>query len=242
MRAALNRWCAWAPGIEAEADWLRWAAAPAELTGRGTPDLSFVPALQRRRLDPLARSMLHVAARCAGDALASLPSVFASRHGPIDTTVALLVDLAVGTALSPTRFSHSVHNTQHGLFSIWARNTEPACTVSARSETFVSGFVEALALAHRARADRVLLVVGDIALPEPFDGWQEEPHGGYALALLLEPDGAGPAVSLSATEAPSRPCGWPPALEFLRWWIREEPSLRIAGTRRSWEWTREDAG
>lgn len=245
MRAALTRWCAWTAGLASASDWHRWAEAPEPLTAVGVPDLSFLPSLQRRRFDPLARLMVHVARECAQQDVDMLPTVFASRHGPIDTTVGLLADLAAATPISPTKFSHSVHNTQQGLFSIWAANRAASSSVSARSETFVSGFVEALALAQRARADRVLLVVGDIPLPAPLDVTSGERHGGYALALLLEPHRRAPVASLSlagdgATAIASIP--WPPALEFLRWWIRGEPVLLMEGNDRTWQWSRDDIG
>ena len=52
-------------------------------------------------------------------------------------------------SLSPARFSHSVHNTQVGLFSIWARNPLPSVSVAAGAETFAHGFLEAVGRLQR---------------------------------------------------------------------------------------------
>jgi hypothetical protein len=58
--------------------------------------------------------------------------------------------------------------------------------VSARESTFAEGFVEALALMHRARRSEALLVTGDIALPGELAALSDERHGGYAVALRLD--------------------------------------------------------
>ena len=63
--------------------------------------------------------MLKVAFGCAGpELLLALPTVFASRHGDTTTTIELLECLAREKPVSANQFSHSVHNTQAGLFTI----------------------------------------------------------------------------------------------------------------------------
>jgi hypothetical protein len=244
MELRVEAWCAWSSDVPDEAAWRAWAQRPRALVASGVPEARFLPPLQRRRCDALARMMLHVSHGCGdADALAGLPVVFASRHGPIDTTVGLLADLAATRPLSPTRFSHSVHNTQLGLFSIWTGNAEPASAVSARENTFAEGFVEALALLQRTRRSEVLLVTGDIALPEELAPVAEERHGGYAVALRLgrEPAGVPLRFELGAApgDAPAR--DWPDAAEFVRWLLSDDPALRIARGGRSWTWSRRAA-
>ena len=124
----IARWEAWSPGLADTAAWSAWAREPRALACEGAPDLRFMPPLERRRCDQLSRMMLDVAHRCSSDTAAdALPCVFASRHGSICTTAELLEQLALDAQISPASFSHSVHNTQLGLFSIFARNPAPRC-------------------------------------------------------------------------------------------------------------------
>jgi len=242
IRVGVDRWAAWTHGVGDEAAWRAWSQHPSAPQRGDPPDVSFIPALQRRRCDPLARAMLAVANQCGTpEQLASIPTVFASRHGGLGTTIAMLRDIAESRPVSPTRFSHSVHNTQAGLFSIWAGNRAASVTVSARQESFVQGYVEALCLLHRSDAGRVLYVMGDESIPEELAALHDECAGGYAVALLLTRHGGGPALGLDREPdeggaAPER--AWPDALEFVRWWLGDEPSLAIHRSGVRWLWSR----
>lgn len=241
MKVRIGAWCAWTADVADADGWRAWARSPRPLLEIGVPDLPFLPPMQRRRCDALARLMLAVShGCCAAEQLADVPVVFASRHGPIDTTVGLLAELAAHRPLSPTRFSHSVHNTQHGLFSIWTGNQRPASAVSARENTFAAGFVEALASMHRTRQPEVLLVTGDVALPEALAPVADERHGGYAVALLLGTSDRGTPIefSLGTANGDASKRAWPDAVEFVRWLLSAEPALRIERGGRSSTWLR----
>jgi hypothetical protein len=243
-RVALARWAAWAPGIETPEDWSAWAREPRALSARGAPPVRFLPAMARRRCDEHSRALLQVAHDCCeADLRGEVACVFASRHGSFATTVSLLEDLAGDAALSPTRFSHSVHNTQAGLFSIWARNRQPSTALAARGETFAHGFLEATCLLQREPERPVLLVVGDEPVPAPLEPVADESHGSYALALRLGPGGspsldlrleapAGPALEPERTR--TRGSAWPAALEFLRWWLSDAATLRLPSRLHTW--------
>jgi hypothetical protein len=185
--------------------------------------------------------MLHAAYAAAGsDGVASLPTVFASRYGELALTVALLESLARSEPLTAARFTHSIHNTQIGLFSIAARNRGMATAVSAGPDTFPYAIVEALALLERCgRRGGVLVVVADEPVPATFDVFDREPAGPYALALVLEPGGSGHRVGLvqAAGDAVARRPPWPQAIEFLRWLLSDEPSVTL-GVSRPWAWHR----
>jgi len=234
----IARWAAWAPGI-ADADaWREWARAPAPLGFEGQPAVSFLPPLMRRRCNLLSRMMLEVAVGCCAEARLSVPAcVFASRHGSVGTLVSLLEELAKHSPLSPAKFSHSVHNAQAGLFSIFAGNRAPSMSLAACEDTFAHGFLEALSALHRGRGEPVLFVVGDEPVPEPLGRLAEGQFGPYALALWLE---AGDAVTLELGSSGGEPAAraWPDALEFLRWWISAERELRLAHPPREWIWRR----
>ena len=77
----------------------------------------------RRRCTPLSRAMLTAAFGAVGAVAPSdVRTVFASRYGSINESVALLRNIARDERMSPARFTHTVHNAQSGLFSIAAGN------------------------------------------------------------------------------------------------------------------------
>jgi len=158
-------------------------------------------------------------------------------------TVSLLEALARREPVTASAFTHSVHNTQAGLFSIAAKNRQPTSALAGGANTFASAFIEALALMQRARGGGVLLVVGGEPLPPVLEKFQDEPAAAYALALVLAPSGDGPALRLASGRANvARPAlAWPQAMEFLRWLLSEEPSLTLgADHRHAWTWTRRE--
>src|SRR5688572_25941288 len=105
MRFSVETWSAYAPGV-AEPEWPAWARAPWPPRGDDVPPLAEMAPMQRRRVDRLGRMALQVAWRCQPDGDAC-PQVFASRHGDLGRTYAMLGDLARDEALSPTHFGLS---------------------------------------------------------------------------------------------------------------------------------------
>jgi len=196
--------------------------------------------------------MLAAAYGCAEAVdLSTVRSVFASRHGSINESVPLFHNIAHGERMSPSRFTHTVHNAQSGLFSIAAGNRMASSAMSARAETFACGFLEAATHLHREPARPVLLVVGDVALSETFAPLVEEPDAAYAVAVLLASSGEGTALKFDVRgedEAPPplRPVaeadavarGWPDAAEFVRWLHGSDAELVLRGSGRSWRWRR----
>ena len=185
--------------------------------------------------------MLHVAyAACDPGAVGALPTVFASRYGELALTLSLLDTLARSEPLTAAGFTHSIHNTQVGLFSIAAKNREMATALSAGANTFPCAVLEALALTERAGGGAALVVIADEPVPSAFEVFDDEPTGTYALALVIEGTAAGQRVGLTPpgrqTHSP-RPA-WPQAIEFLRWLLSEEPSLSLGGPC-PWTWHRQ---
>ena len=240
----IARWSAWMSGVETPEEWRAWLARPHCEPAAGAPSATELPPLLRRRCDALARTLLHVAGTCCDAALRSeVATVFASRQGPLAAVVENLETLAAGAPLSPTTFTHAVHNTQLGLFSIWARNRAPGSALAACEETFAHGFLEAALLALRTPARPVLLVAGDALSPEPLAALADPVRGAHALALLLTAEGPGERVrfGFSVAGALAADAGQPELpepLAFLRWWLGEEPTLRRVSGGRMWSWER----
>ena len=243
MRVAVERWSAWAPGLESAEAWRAWARSPAPLAGDGAPKLEFMPAMQRRRCDAASRLVLEVAhACCTAEQLAHVRVVVASRHGPFATMISLLDDLARGEPVSPTRFAHSVHNAPAGQLSIFARDASPSSSLAAGAESFAHGFLEALAFLQRDPSSPVLLVYADEPAPPPI-AELAPPGVPYACAFLLSAarHGAGLELALAGAASDEHPAtARPDALEFLRFLLAGAPSLRLAHAPRAWTWTRHD--
>jgi len=238
----VQKWAAWAPGLEDEPAWTGWCAQPRALGANGRPEAAFLPPLLRRRCSALTRIMLTVAFGCCDEQQRSqVGSVFGSRHGNINESIELLERLALGQPLSPTRFSHSVHNAQAGLFSIAAGNRRASSSIAAEADTFGCAFLEALGFLERAPTSPVLLVVADVPLSEAFAGLVDEPVASYGLGLLLASDGPGRRLAFGLEAGGEVPAGtgWPDAIEFLRWLESPEPRLALGGTRRRFVWARD---
>jgi hypothetical protein len=244
--AVVRRWCAWAPtqdgGVLASAaDWQGWARAPRALGAQGVPEVAFLPAGIRRRATRLTRLMLHAAFEATtAEERPLVRSVFASRHGAIHVAVEILAAIDRGEPASPLLFSHSVHNTQAGLFSIAAGNREASSSVAAEADSFAHGFLDALLHLERDPGRPVLLVMGDEPVPDPLLPLVDEPAAAYAVGLLLAREGEGAPLELrlEASRAPRKAREWPDALEFVRFLASGAPELVLESGRRCWRWER----
>jgi hypothetical protein len=239
--AVLRKWSAWAPGCEGAQAWREWCALPGPIARDGRPEASFLPALLRRRCTPLTRIMLTVAFDCCSEAeRAHVGSVFASRHGNINESIELLERLAQQLPLSPTRFSHSVHNAQAGLFSIAAGNRCASSSIAAEEDTFACGYLEALTFLERAPESSVLLVMADVPLAAAFAGLVDEPAASYGLALHLATRGPGTRLEFGLEPPAGAPprAAWPDALEFLRWLESPKPRLTLGTGPRRFVWAK----
>lgn len=238
---SLEHWSAWSPGCENEAAWRSWAAAPRALEREGRPAAKFLPPMLRRRCSPLARIMLEVAFDCTPPELRGrVRTVFASRHGNINESIDLLMRLCRLQPLSPTRFSHSVHNAQAGLYGIAAENRQPSSSIAAQEDTFACGYLEALTHLVREPERPVLLVVGDVPLAETFAEMVDEPVASYGVGLLLSGSGEGTKLEFAcgARNGDAAALAWPDGAEFLRWLLSGAERLELGSDRRCWSWTR----
>jgi hypothetical protein len=243
ITAVVRRWSAWSPGREDAAAWHAWARTPGPLEREGCPDVGFLPAMLRRRCSPLARIMLATAyASCPPERRAQVRTVFASRHGNINESIPMLDRLAERQPISPTKFSHTVHNAQAGLFSIAADNRQASSSVAAQQDTFACGYLEALTHLQRDPRSEVLLVMADIPLAPTFAKLVEEPVAAYGLAVLLAAGGAGQTLAFgtATSGAVASKRAWPDAMEFLRWFLTDDPSLSLGSGACRWIWERGD--
>ena len=242
IEATLERWSAWSPGLDSHDAWRVWSKSPAPLASEGQPDAAFLPRMFRRRCGPLARVMLKTAFDCCEtQELPEVATVFGSRHGNINESVDLLDRLARRQPLSPTTFSHTVHNAQAGLFSIAASNRCASSSISAQEDSFACTYLEAMTLLERTPERPVLLVIADVPLAATFARLIDEKPAAYGLALLLSNSRNGQAqLAFDPSPGPGqrRSPDWPDAIEFLRWLLCAESQLCLGRQARRWSWKR----
>ena len=232
----IAQWRAWAPGLESVDDWQAWCQDPVLLPASElSPDVSFLPAMQRRRLSRLARMAFSVGWPLA-EGLKDLPLVFISRHGETPRTLDILSDLANDQPLSPTQFSLSVHNAVIGLWSILRDETSEMTALAAAGDGLEHGMLEVAALLNEG-AQAVLLVITEEQPPEAYASWIKDVPFPYALGLLVTP-GDEWQLELSAGTVQSTQTQWPHALNLLRALLTEQADCQHAWKNRVWNWQR----
>ena len=232
---SLLGWSAFAAGLETDDDWLAWARQPTLPEGFAAPPLAEMPAMQRRRLEPLGRMALQVAWRCQPEAGSGLPMVFASRHGDVARTYDMLAGLARGEPLSPTHFGLSTHNAIAAQYSITRGLTENYLAVSGGIESPEAAVTEALALVADG-APEVLVVLYDGPTPEPYAQYRDEPEAAWAWAWRIgAPRADAPRFSLQSHAGPEAGSPrLPHGLDLLRFALAGEGRLVSPSGTRAW--------
>lgn len=245
LAVTIERWAAWAPGVETPSQWQMWAKGELEISGTGLPDVNFLSAMFRRRLSRLSRMALRVIWDCLGEDHKQIQTVFCSRHGELQRTAELLNSIIAADALSPTAFSMSVHNTASGLHSIAHKDKSPSSAIASGIDTLESGFMNAAAVLHAGDESKIALVIADDSPPEPFDPMTGENEPAYAAAFLLSKGPKpGRRISLGFEEGTSCDTGDSPgiphALSLLKLLLNNERELTLKTARLAWVWRNHD--
>jgi hypothetical protein len=164
------------------ARWAAWSAA-----GDGTPDLKFIDLMLRRRLSALSKMAMKVAHDCAGDR-PEVRVLFASRHGELNRTTAILDDIVAGEPVSPTAFSLSVLNAMPGVMSIARHDRSASAALSAGAQTLGYALLEAYTQYRESPDVPVLVVYAHEPAGDRYGPVDDDPERG-ALALLIEAGG-----------------------------------------------------
>jgi hypothetical protein len=246
----IRDWSGFAPGLEDRQAWLDWAAHPHLPEGDAAPTLSEMPPMQRRRVEKLGRMALQVAFWCQSAADAGWPLVFASRHGDLARTYAMLQELARGNALSPTHFGLSTHNAIAAQYSIARALPANYLAVSAGACSAEAALVEAQGLLADGASD-VLVVNYDSAVPEDYRVFADEPGCDFAWAWRVSlgeanASGTGEGFSLTAVDIEgvsnaneaNAPRELPHGLDVMRFMLSGDQSLAFSDGERSWLWQR----
>jgi len=211
-----------------------WEACALADGSLSVPDVGFVEPMLRRRLSSLARMTLRVAYDCAQDR-PNLRLVYASRHGELARTTAMLEALARQQELSPTVFSMSVLNAGAGLFSILQKNVAPSTAISAGRSSFGYGLLEAALQLAEKPAEPVLFVYADEPATAVYGEVDPPGVAAHALALLLE-SGAALRIACSTVASEGAESLEAQSRAFLRG--LDAGSANWCGDEKTWQWTR----
>jgi hypothetical protein len=101
-------------------------------------------------------------------------------------------------AVSPTRFTNSVHNAAAGYWHIAAASTAASTSLGAFDDSFEAGLIEAMSQCAAGHTP-VLLVAADQPYPEPLHA--KRPLADvFALGLLLKPGAGACSLQLGVAE------------------------------------------
>lgn len=147
-------------------DWFYWEErfyskdAPTPVADK-KPDLSNIPAIQRRRL-PLVAKRINQFALVAKNT--ETPIIYVSQQGELSQTLAIIRSFS--GEVSPMKFSLSVHNAIAGLLSVAHKNTQNYQAIDSLSGGIETAIIEAYCLLNQH--DSVSIVYFDEDLPQPF--------------------------------------------------------------------------
>lgn len=243
----IDHWAAWAPGLESRRDWLDWAAGNKCIaTDDVVPEVTFVKPMVRRRLSRLTKMSLRVAHACETRDETAAPEektfyVFCSQLGEYARTINLLQALSRDEPLAPAAFSHSVHNTSAGIYSIINENKSSFATVASGPATLEAGFVDAWTALQSGAYDRALVVYHDEPLDPRYAELNQTPYVPVAAAFSLRRAGEKTRYGLkwSATGAGRNSDGSEHSvLKLLRLVMDREHIATVETPRLTWEWRR----
>jgi len=180
----LADWTTGAAALRAPAGWQR-AATVVPAPGR-------LPANERRRAGTVVKAALAVADQAVAMAdadPAQLATVFSSSTGDPANCHALCEALAApdpaARAVSPTRFTNSVHNAPAGYWHIATHSMRASTSLAVFDASFGAALLEA-AVWCQVKGEEVLLVACDVPYPEPLHALRPIADT-MAVALVIAP-------------------------------------------------------
>lgn len=150
-----------------------------ETSGTDGPDVSFIPAMARRRmtaLEKIAAYLAHQTAPESGDYV----TVFASRFGEWNQTVKLIKQYHTDKEMSPAGFSNSVHNAAPGHISLLCHNKNSYTSIAAGQRTLEMGLLEAF-----NQQQPTLFIYAEEHQPDIFNDIQPDIISAHGVALFI---------------------------------------------------------
>ncbi len=202
--------------------------------------LNSVPKMLRRRLTPLAKTVICACKICAGDRL-SMPVIFSSTHGELAKSFKMMEMVEAGEEISPTAFSLSVHNAIAGLFSIAFKNNKQSMVLAPGEDGIAAAFIEALGSLQEGE-EEVMMVFYDEPLVEfyPASPYKLSTDQRNAMALIISKTGEGQPINFSHDIQTGYDGEQALQIPLLRHFLAgNELSLTIQTERGSWCWEKQ---
>ncbi|WKD49928.1 beta-ketoacyl synthase chain length factor [Microbulbifer spongiae] len=178
----ITAWRAWYSGISELSEWQRWRCEKALPEGENQADVSFLTAMQRRRLSPLSKAALNAAYPLLKQR--DIPLLCCSVHGESVRTHSLLKSAAAAEDLSPTAFGLSVHNGIAGQLSILCSVQSPAFALAGGDFPLLAGLLEAVGILQDG-AEELLIIFYEEPLPEMYQSSAQSPANICVTAMHL---------------------------------------------------------
>lgn len=180
----INSWSAWQPRINGPALCKSCKGGRQDESEVEKPNLRNIPAMQRRRLGPLARVVFHVLGQCV-DVSRQEPVIFCSLMGEIQRTQRILTAIASDQPVSPAAFSLSVHNAMSGLWSLIHDVKAPMIAISPGNDGTVAGLLEAAGILQERKYPAVNIVHYEEDYPAFYTPFLKRPKWASSCALAL---------------------------------------------------------
>lgn len=227
-------WHAISAGIDTKAAWLQWQETNFTWPEGEKAPVDKIPAMARRRMSSLSKLAVQTALTLVQEQEIDY-LIFASRHGELTRTCALLEDILKGEDASPMAFSQSVHNTAAGLFTITAKKAIPVTSIAAGENTFHSALIEAAAYLSDNSNDKVLVIDFDEPLPSHYQEFEQQEYQGYAFGLILS---TGSDYSLQWNNKPANKHDeMPHGLQCISKLVGSHSQWMIESSLTQWIWT-----
>ena len=227
-------WHAISAGIATKAAWLQWQETNFTWPEGEKAPVDKIPAMARRRMSSLSKLAVQTALVLIEEQEVNY-LVFASRHGELTRTRALLEDVLTGNDASPMAFSQSVHNTAAGLFTITAKQALPVTSIAAGENTFHSALIEASVYLNENPTHNVLVIDFDEPLSSHYEQFETETYQGYALGVILS---AGEEIRLEWNNKPSISSEvLPHGLQCIANLVGSQSHWKVDSKSTQWTWT-----
>jgi hypothetical protein len=224
----IRTWTGWMPENP-----LLTAGTSSRIKRSQTPDASSVPAMLRRRLNPLGRACVSVTKDIA-DNRHEGALVYCSRHGDLERSLTVLQEVASKSPVSPMQFSLSVHNAITGILSIHNQFTGCISSIAFGEEGLTPTLLEAAGLL--ADHPEVVCILSDVPPPDIYRKPNYGPNVPYAACFVLS-RGDDLSFSTSCKPAPP-PTTLPQGMALLIFLENDCPNLAIPHNGSQWVLTR----
>lgn len=182
--------CAWVPGIEGRDDLALWTrdkkSILSDIDKVSLPDLSFVPAMQRRRLTPLSKLTTALTHRLKDSLSPEAKIYFVSLTGESGRQLQVNTMVLQDNEVLPATFSTSVFNTPPAMASILLGLKNGYAALYPQTQDFSSAVQTVVSPLLAGNLSQILMVYGDVQSPEEYQKLEGACDVSWGFAALLK--------------------------------------------------------